>query len=135
MTSSYVRRLHDISYQSESTIQDIALNVGLFVSRLKLFGQELSKLLRRFVGKLSLCEDSTVLGLNLLFVHSKNTRKKELVACFHIDLSYPNTPVEVDLKGMNTDELEKLLVKNAKPGIGYLTRSCDVISAYLRNCP
>ena len=133
MTDSYVHHLNEVSFSSGLTPQQIVLNVGSFVSRLQLIGKEITKLLRRFAGKFSWSESTQVMHLNLLFVHSKNTLKHEIVACFHINLSYPYTPIEVDLTGgVNTGELEQLLVKNAKPGIGYLTRSCDVISAFLR---
>ena len=128
-TASYVNQLSYLSGASETI-----LNVGFFVSRLQLIGREISKLLRRFTGKLTWSEDVSLLHLSLLFLQRKNACKGDLVASFHLDLSYPFSPLEVDLTGdINTEELEQHLIKNAKPGIGYLTRSCDVISAFLRS--
>lgn len=132
--SLYFQQLHDKIFPSCYTVQEIILNVGSFMNRLQLIGNEISKLLRRFTGKLSWSDDFDVLWLSLLFVHRKNTSKSELVACFRLDLSYPYSPLEVDLSGdVNTEDLEQHLIKNSKPGIGYLTRSCDVISGFIRS--
>lgn len=55
---------------------------------------------------------------------------------FELSSAYPFSPLQVclDLLDGDTDmeNLRKLLIKNAKPGFGYLSRTCDVIASSLR---
>jgi hypothetical protein len=122
------------THSSFSTFHDIVMNLVSYLNRLHVIGKEISNLTRRYTGKLLWSDDFSAIDLNLLLGHRKNGRKYEVVATFHLNLSYPFVPLEVDIAcdGIIIEDLEHLLVKNAKPGIGYLTRSCDVISAFLR---
>jgi hypothetical protein len=57
-------------------------------------------------------------------------------ATFELNTLYPFTPLNVSLDDregkVDADSLRRQLVKNAKPGFGYLSRTCDTISAFLR---
>jgi hypothetical protein len=59
-----------------------------------------------------------------------------LRATFELNSSYPFAPLNVSLDDregrVDVDLLRRQLVKNAKPGFGYLSRTCDTISAFLR---
>jgi hypothetical protein len=61
-----------------------------------------------------------------------------LVTSFDLNSSYPFGPLNVsfDLKedeGLDLRYFQRQLMKNAKPGFGYLSRACDVISAALKS--
>jgi hypothetical protein len=57
-------------------------------------------------------------------------------ATFELNTLYPFAPLNVSLDDrggkVDVDLLRRQLVKNAKPGFGYLSRTCDTISAFLR---
>lgn len=59
-----------------------------------------------------------------------------LRATFELNASYPFAPLNVSLDDregkVNVDSMQRQLVKNAKPGFGYLSRTVDTISAFLR---
>ena len=59
-----------------------------------------------------------------------------LRATFELNASYPFAPLNVSLDDheckVNVESMRRQLVKNAKPGFGYLSRTCDTISAFLR---
>ena len=59
-----------------------------------------------------------------------------LRATFELTTSYPFAPLNVSLDVIDgkveVDSLRRQLIKNAKPGFGYLSRTCDTISAFLR---
>lgn len=59
-----------------------------------------------------------------------------LRATFELNTSYPFAPLNVSLDDregkVDVESMRRQLVKNAKPGFGYLSRTCDTISAFLR---
>ena len=73
----------------------------------------------------------------LLSVDFKSLRgSMAMRATFELNASYPFAPMNVSLDDregkVDVDSLRRQLVKNAKPGFGYLSRTCDTISAFLR---
>ena len=64
------------------------------------------------------------------------TDSTALRATFELNSSYPFSPLNVSLDDregkVDVDSMKRQLVKNAKPGFGYLSRTCDTISAFLR---
>ena len=67
---------------------------------------------------------------------SNNETTKRLGLEFEIKTSYPFTPMDItfnDLLGkIDIDSLKRQLLKTAKPGFGYMSRTCGIISAYLQ---
>lgn len=59
-----------------------------------------------------------------------------LRATFELNASYPFAPLNVSLDDregkVNVESMRRQLVKNAKPGFWYLSRTCDTIAAFLR---
>lgn len=60
----------------------------------------------------------------------------KLSASFELTAEYPFAPLNVILNtfegSVDIEKIRTLLIKNAKPGFGYLSRTCDVISASVR---
>ncbi len=60
----------------------------------------------------------------------------KLSASFELTTDYPFAPMNVILNtfegSVDIEKIRALLIKNAKPGFGYLSRTCDVISACVR---
>ena len=53
-------------------------------------------------------------------------------ACFKIGESYPFDTLAIQLDGCNEVRLlERHVLKNCKPGFGYLSRACDAIEAFM----
>jgi len=59
-----------------------------------------------------------------------------VVADFRIESTYPSFPIEVRLDLLSGEQdlgiIKKSLVKNASPGIGSLSRACDIIQSIIR---
>lgn len=65
----------------------------------------------------------------------ENRRGRSLCGQFELTSSYPFAPLNVTIDVMEGDinvrSLQKRLIKNAKPGFGYLTRTCECIKTFL----
>lgn len=104
------------------------------ICRLLHTASELAMLNRRYAAKVqSTGEGNTVLEVDFC---SKAGAAKKLMATFEMTQAYPFAPLNVDLDvfegEVDMGELQNVLIKNAKPGFGYLSRTCDVIAAFLR---
>lgn len=119
---------------------DSPLEIGPFLRRLEwLLGRmeytasELAMIQHRYKATLS-CGSSSPPRLEVEFPSSAGTAK--LLATFELSDAYPFSPLSVCLDTfeaqVDAQAIQKLLIKNAKPGFGYLSRTCDVIAAYLR---
>jgi hypothetical protein len=78
--------------------------------------------------------DSETIALTIDFVSRDESKK--LRVCFDINECYPNSPMEVFLQplhgeGVRVKALSRHLQKTARPGFGYISRSCEVIKAFL----
>lgn len=105
---------------------------GWDLCRIELTASELALLQRRYRATLS----SNLSGEGHTYVlevdFQSRTTSRKIRGSFIISEAYPfdalNTQLDL-LEGETLlDELQQLLVKNAKPGFGYLSRTCDVIS-------
>ena len=99
--------------------------------RLEQTAAELSLLLRRYQARL-ICQD----GLNSLLVEFQGRKGGiNLMARFLLTKAYPFSPVDVELDHFEGDidmsGMQNLLIERAKPGFGYLSRTCDVIAAFV----
>jgi hypothetical protein len=100
------------------------------IGRLDQTADEVENLRRRYQAQL--VRDFTI-SANLILSAVFSNADAKLEASFEM-LSYPSSPLDVRfdvLEGtVDLDALRKLLVKNAKPGFGNLSRTCDVIAAF-----
>jgi hypothetical protein len=105
--------------------------VEWIVGRTEQTARELAMLQRRYTTKLS-SSDGQTSSLEVEFSYQKSTK---VVVSFDVSEAYPFSPVNVGMHVYNgevdLDGLRALLIKNAKPGFGYLSRTCDVIAAFL----
>jgi hypothetical protein len=117
---------------------DTPSQIGAFLRRLEWeLGRaehtavELAMLERRYKADISPNPSSVELTVEF----ASKTRAAKLLATFELSAAYPFSPLNVclDAEGqVDVEAMRKLLIKNAKPGFGYLSRNCDVIAAYLR---
>mmetsp|Transcript_38510 Transcript_38510/g.46472 ORF Transcript_38510/g.46472 Transcript_38510/m.46472 type:complete len:1869 (+) Transcript_38510:129-5735(+) len=76
-------------------------------------------------------------SFNLKVKFMDQNRIPKLQASFDLDDSYPNSPLDMCLEPLlgetdvSIDSLSRYLLKNARPGCGYLTKICDMISVFL----
>jgi hypothetical protein len=104
--------------------------------RIEATARELTSLEKRYR---LLLENDPEGGASEFLVHvSFDTDKAQsgtLVATFELNASYPFGPLHVSLPpdsiAVDLGLLQRYLMKNAKPGFGYLSRACDVIAAFV----
>jgi len=96
---------------------------------------ELAALIRRYRAVLQLSDDSSTVQLEVEFAGRNGSSK--LRAVFDITDNYPFAPLNVCLdtfgEKVDVECMRKLLIKNAKPGFGYLSRTCAVVEAYIES--
>lgn len=105
------------------------------LGRLERTTVELTMLKRRYHASLTPVQlaGSSIFQLDIRFFGQSDVEK--LRATFEISEAYPFCPLNVCLdtfeEQLDVEAMRKLLIKNAKPGFGYLLRTCDVIAAFL----
>jgi hypothetical protein len=106
-------------------IQNIIWTAG----RLDVVAGELQCLLNRYNGNLS------VAGTRSFFVTFEfEGHRAKLGAEFEIGASYPSVPINVRLDvwegSIELEDIRRTLIKNARPGFGYLSRACDILNTF-----
>ena len=94
---------------------------------------EFSLMLKRYTAEVTGSEAGSI------FLHANvevsGTETKSIAAEFRISPSYPFSPIDVFLEcrqgSVDVGRLQRVLVKNAKPGFGYLSRTMEFVSAAL----
>mmetsp|Transcript_5595 Transcript_5595/g.8607 ORF Transcript_5595/g.8607 Transcript_5595/m.8607 type:complete len:334 (-) Transcript_5595:1382-2383(-) len=104
------------------------------MGRLEATTHELTALQKRF--DVSLENDSRgIVSDFLVNICFKGNEGGSLIATFELTPSYPFAPLQVSLKpeamGVDIESLQRSLSNNAKPGFGYLSRACDMLSALI----
>lgn len=103
-------------------------HIDWYLGRLQLIGKELSLLEARYDGVLEKSNNNELYHFQLSILN--NASGKVLNTAFEVGESYPFA-FDVIISGdIDIIELEKHLTKNAKPGYGYLSRTCDIISSF-----
>lgn len=114
-------------------------NLEWQLGRIENTASEFVRLKRRYRAVLTLRQPTDVSNFQLEIDFKCRSGSKKLRAAFDISDSYPFSPLNVCLETFDTlvdvEAMRKLLIKNAKPGFGYLSRTCDVIAAYLQLAP
>jgi hypothetical protein len=105
------------------------------LGRLEQTSSELETLKRRYQAMLQPSKETCSSEFNLeVYFSGSGSVPAKLRATFEISRAYPFAPVSVYLEklvdGIDDESLRKLLLKNAKPGFGYLSRICDTIAAF-----
>jgi hypothetical protein len=130
-----VQRLSDsLSGDSRQSASTVAQNIQSYMwslGRLDFTAGELQGLLNRYKGKfLRTGARSFVLTVDF------EGRVSKLSVDFEMALTYHSLPLEVNMDvwegDIDFEGIRKALVKNAKPGFGYLSRACDIVSAYVK---
>lgn len=122
------KKLEVTELESAAEISSLVVETEWYLERLLAIGKEISTLELRQSGKLAKLSETS----GYEFILSKSNAKGEKIeAIFEIGESYPFV-LNINLSGeiTNMDSLESHLVKNAKPGFGYLTRSVDGIESF-----
>ena len=104
------------------------------LGRMECTASELATLIKRYQAVLQLSEDSSTVQLEVEFAGHSGSKK--LRATFDITDAYPFAPLNVRLdtfeEKVDVETMRKFLIKNAKPGFGYLSRTCDCIAAFTK---
>jgi len=122
------QHLLDSPKQIGSLLRTLEWQLG----RMEHTASELASLIRRYHAVLQLSDDSSVVQLEVEFAGRSGS--KMLRAIFDITDAYPFAPLSVCLdtfeEKVDVESMRKMLIKNAKPGCGYLSRTCGVIEAF-----
>lgn len=104
------------------------------ICRISQTALEIEMLKRRYNARLLTDSEGETVEVEIEFCSVSGNAK--LLAAFEVPKAYPFSPVNVALDvfegDVDMDKLSHLLIKNAKPGFGYLSRTCDVIAAHIR---
>lgn len=116
-----------------SEISEVLRHFQWQMGRLEQTGMELLVLRRRYAAILtSSNDDVSTFKVEVDF----SGMPSKLSASFELTKDYPFAPLNVILDSfegsVDIEKIRKLLMKNAKPGVGYLSRTCDVISAFVQ---
>ncbi len=118
---------------SASEASKVGNNIQNFVwsmGRLDFTTSELQSLMTRYKGKLiPISTESFMITIEFEGLVSR------LSVDFKMESSYPSLPLEVSMnvwEGLiDLESIRKTLAKNAKPGFGYLSRACDIVSTFV----
>mmetsp|Transcript_7710 Transcript_7710/g.14536 ORF Transcript_7710/g.14536 Transcript_7710/m.14536 type:complete len:2032 (+) Transcript_7710:158-6253(+) len=111
-----------------SEICSIMHHVDWYLGRLQIIGTELSMLEARYDGLLKRASSSDIFHFELSIIN--NASGKVLNTIFEIGETYPFASEAIISGDEDIIGLETHLTKNAKPGYGYLSRTCDIISSF-----
>lgn len=106
------------------------------LGRLEQTASELVMLHRRYRAILTPCIASGSSTFQLVVDFSSNSSCEKLSATFELSQAYPYAPLNVCLDtfagSTDVEGLQRILIKNAKPGFGYLSRTCAMIAAFMK---
>jgi hypothetical protein len=118
-----------------SHIPDVLRDFEWQLGRLEYTASELTMLHRRYKAILAPSQIAGSSNFQMEVDFSSRSDSAKLSATFELPRAYPFAPLNVLLDTfegrVDVEGLRRLLMKNAKPGFGYLSRTCDVIAAYV----
>lgn len=104
-------------------------------TRVDVVARELSSVKRTYKAALVPTASRKTFRVEVDFSHANGGAAVR--ATFEISESYPNGPMETNLdvfsESLDSKLLCSYLIKRAKPGIGYLTRTCACLAALIRS--
>lgn len=131
-----VRRLAESARGNKNSWASSALtrnmqNYVWTLGRLDFTAGEIQGLLSRY--KCALCRTG---ASSFVLTVDFEGRASKLSVDFGMEFCYPSLPLEVRMDvwegEIDFEGIRKALVKNAKPGFGYLSRACDILNAYVK---
>jgi hypothetical protein len=135
-TASLTDEISSKTLSSPHQIGGVLRHFELLMGRHAQTASELVVLHRRYNAILAPSQIARSPNFQVEVDFSSSSRSAKLSVAFELSDAYPFAPLNVCLDTfegtVDVDELRRLLIKNAKPGFGYLSRTCDVIAAYLR---
>ena len=133
-----IESVGESTLQSIDEVRELVRRIELAVARLEATASELSMVQKKYRAALERDPEGkdTDFLLSVAFSKEGEASTTEVLATFEFNGSYPFSPLNVNLDDsdgrIDADGLERQLVRNTKPGFGYLSRTCDTISAYLK---
>lgn len=134
VTPLYQTRLQFLAQQIANTyfqpneLREILRDIEMNLNRLHQTAFEIASLLQRYQA--FLYGDDR--GCVLCEVHVGKGEKK-IVATFEVSEGYPFSPVTVDVEGdTDLEEIQRILKRGAKPGFGFIARTCNMLQAHLQ---
>lgn len=132
--SNFCLSINQTRLNSPKSIGSFLQLLELRLRRSERTAVELAALVRRYHGILQLSVDSSTVQLEFEIASRDGIPK--LRAIFDITDNYPFAPLRTCLdtfgEQVDVEHLRKLLIKNAKPGFGYLSRACSLIEAFVK---
>jgi hypothetical protein len=121
--------INETQLTSPTDVGAILRLVSVQLGRVDCTASELVTLQRRYGAKIT--TSATCFQLLVEFVGLSGASK--VLASFELSSKYPFSPLNVSLDPLQGDfdmlRAQKHLIRNAKPGFGYLSRTCDVLAA------
>jgi hypothetical protein len=131
-TAQICTMINNTSLSSASEMSQYLRHIDVLLGRLHYTAMELAKVQRRY--EVQLGPVSSPLYFILNFASSSNDSK--FSTKFELNLGYPYCPLTSwfveNTKDIDTELLERMLIKNAQPGFGYLSRTCDILAAIVK---
>ena len=135
-TAALCDKLSSLTATSPHQIGDLLRQFELQHGRLEQTASELAMLHRRYNAILAPSQIPGSSNFQVEVDFSSSHSSAKLSAAFELTEAYPFSPLDVRLDTfegeVDVEGLRRLLIKNSKPGFGYLSRTCDVITAFLR---
>ncbi len=134
-----VESINKTKLKHGSDIVGFLQQLEMLHGRLETTASELFGLYKRYNGGILMEADpvggKTDFLLSVDFT-SLSDDSTALRATFELNSSYPFAPLNISLDDqegkVDVDSMRRQLVKSAKPGFGYLSRTCDTVAAFLR---
>lgn len=126
-----------ITLESIDEVRELVRHTECAIGRIEATASELSMIQKRYRAALQADPEGEGADFLLSVAFSKESEAStEILATFEFNGSYPFIPLKVNLDDsdgcIDADGLQRQLIRNTKPGFGYLSRTCDTISAFLK---
>ena len=117
------------TFNDATDIVRVTQLVQMQLGRIELVAREISLIGGEFESVIESDKGGHVMTVDF------STDQKKLRVCFEVGLEYPFSPMNISLNPLigdvNLDSVGDALVRNVKPGYGYVARVSDCISSYL----
>ena len=129
--SHMVEKLNKRTLSGPDEIRATIEYVSWYLYRVEIIWNEFSQLQSRHKVRI---EINAPKGVLLHVQLGSKTKEKNVSAIFGVGFAYPFCMLDFELKGnVNITTLERHLRQKSKPGFGYISKTCDLISAFLDN--
>jgi hypothetical protein len=127
----------ELVVKSGGQISEILQSIEWQIGRIETVAQEISALQKHHDSLMEIDDDGNFL-FTIDFTSKSQTAKLRM--CFDLggvgEHEYPLAPMrahaETKIGSVDATHLKSMLNRSVKPGFGYLTRACDVVTAYMK---